>query len=215
MCLGRPMITKLNRSNTRPRSELRTSWHQAGVYFLEGRVRLSPLGTSITNRQFSQPRMMDDDECGAVGRMIGMGSRNTRWNSSTVLLCPLQITYDLTWVRTWEAAVSSRQLTTLDTARPKTMLITRSLQAVWTRYFIIKMKRSNADKINLQVTIMRLWYLCGKLLPATFLNYRRLSWYHAIWHRNTTAHAARCANRIGSWTENGVQTNEPQRELCH
>jgi hypothetical protein len=44
--------------------------------------------------------MMIDDECGAVGGIIGRGNRSTRRKPAPVPLCPLQIPHDLTRVRT-------------------------------------------------------------------------------------------------------------------
>jgi hypothetical protein len=65
------------------------------------------------------PRMIDDDECGAVGGMrIGRGNRSTRRKPATVPLCPPQIPHDLTWSRTQAAAVGSRRLTAWAMARP-------------------------------------------------------------------------------------------------
>jgi hypothetical protein len=43
-------------------------------------VRLSPLGTSATIWPMYLPRMMDDDECGVVGAMIGRGNQSNRKN---------------------------------------------------------------------------------------------------------------------------------------
>jgi hypothetical protein len=55
-----------------------------------------------------QPRVIDD-ECGAVGGMrIGRGNRSARRKPSPVPLCPPQIPRELTWARTWAAAVGSR-----------------------------------------------------------------------------------------------------------
>jgi hypothetical protein len=58
-----------------------------------------------------QPRIMDDDECGAVGGMIGRGNRSTRRKFAPVTLCPPQIPHGLAWARTWAALVGIRQLT--------------------------------------------------------------------------------------------------------
>jgi hypothetical protein len=60
-----------------------------------------------------QPRMIDDDECEAVG-----GMKISRRKSAPVPLFPPQISHDLTWVRTRAAAVRSRQLTAWAMARP-------------------------------------------------------------------------------------------------
>jgi hypothetical protein len=66
-----------------------------------------------------QPRMTDDDECGAVGGMrIGRGSRSTRRKPAPVPFCPPQIPHDLTWARTRVAAVGSQRLTAWAMARP-------------------------------------------------------------------------------------------------
>jgi hypothetical protein len=43
-----------------------------------------------------QPRMIDDDECGAVGgKRLGRGNRSTRRKPAPVPLCPPQIPHDL------------------------------------------------------------------------------------------------------------------------
>jgi hypothetical protein len=71
-----------------------------------GGVRLSPLCTSGTVGLLYQPRMIDDDDYGAVGGMrIGRGNRSTRRKAAPVPL------YDLTWDRTRAAAVGSQRLT--------------------------------------------------------------------------------------------------------
>jgi hypothetical protein len=63
-------------------------------------------------------RMIDDDECGAVGGMkIGRGSRSTRRKPALVPLCPPQIPHDHTWARTRAAAVGNRRLTSWAMAR--------------------------------------------------------------------------------------------------
>jgi hypothetical protein len=41
--------------------------------------------------------MMDDDEFGAVGGMVGRGSLSTRRKPVPVPLCPPQNPHDLTW----------------------------------------------------------------------------------------------------------------------
>jgi hypothetical protein len=59
-----------------------------------------------------QPRMIDDDDYGAVGGMrIGRGNRSTRKKPAPVPLCPPQIPYDLTRDRPRAAAVGSQRLT--------------------------------------------------------------------------------------------------------
>jgi hypothetical protein len=52
-------------------------------------VRLSPLGTSTTTGLLYQPRMIDIDECGAVGGIkIGRRNRGTRRKPAPMPLCP-------------------------------------------------------------------------------------------------------------------------------
>jgi hypothetical protein len=66
-----------------------------------------------------QPRMIDDDECGAVcGMIIGKGNRSTRRKPVPVPLCPPQIPHDLTWAGTRATAVWKRRLTDWAMARP-------------------------------------------------------------------------------------------------
>jgi hypothetical protein len=70
-------------------------------------------------RLLYQPRMIDDDEYGAVGGMrIGRGNRSTRRKPAPAPLRPPQIQHDLTWARTLAAAAGSRRLTAWATARP-------------------------------------------------------------------------------------------------
>jgi hypothetical protein len=91
------------------------------VFFLVslGGVRLSTLGSSATVGLLYQPRMLDDDDYGAVGGMrIGRGNRSTRRKPAPVPLCPPQIPHNLTWDRTRAAAVGSRRLTAWAMARP-------------------------------------------------------------------------------------------------
>jgi hypothetical protein len=62
-----------------------------------GGVRPSSLGTSATVGLLYQPRMIDDDDYGAVaGMRIGRGNRSTRRKPAPVPLCPPQILHDLT-----------------------------------------------------------------------------------------------------------------------
>jgi hypothetical protein len=63
--------------------------------------------------------MIDGDECGAVGGMrIGRGNRSTRRKPVPAPLCPPKIPYNMTWARTWAAAVGSQWLTAWAMARP-------------------------------------------------------------------------------------------------
>jgi hypothetical protein len=84
-----------------------------------GGERLSPLGTSATVGLLYQPRIIDDDDYGAVGGMrIGRGNRSARRKPAPVRICPPQIPHDLTWDRTRAASVVSQRLTAWAMARP-------------------------------------------------------------------------------------------------
>jgi hypothetical protein len=62
-----------------------------------GGVRLSPLGTSPIVGLLYQPRIIDDDDYGAVGGMrVGRVNRSTRRKPAPVPHCPPQIPHDLT-----------------------------------------------------------------------------------------------------------------------
>jgi hypothetical protein len=67
---------------------------------------------------------MDDNDCGAVSKMIGSGNQSTLWKPAQVPLCPLQILHDLTLV----TMVGRQWLTTLDTAQPITYVKYRLLR---------------------------------------------------------------------------------------
>jgi hypothetical protein len=66
-----------------------------------------------------QPRVIVDDECGAIGGMrIGRGNRSTRRKLVSVPLCPPLIPHDLSWARTRTATVGSLRLTASAMAWP-------------------------------------------------------------------------------------------------
>jgi hypothetical protein len=66
-------------------------------------------GTEATTGLLYQPRMiMDDNEGGTVGGMIGKGNRSTRRKHAPVPHCPPQIPHDLTRARIQAVAVESR-----------------------------------------------------------------------------------------------------------
>jgi hypothetical protein len=71
-----------------------------------------------------QPRMIDNDECGAVGGMrIGMGNRSTRRRPAPVTLCPPQISHDLIRARTRAAVVGNRRQTAWAMAQPQSFFL--------------------------------------------------------------------------------------------
>jgi hypothetical protein len=64
------------------------------------------------------PAAPDDNECGAIGGMIGRGIRSTWRKPAPVLICLPQIPHDLSRARTRTAAEGSRRLTAWAKARP-------------------------------------------------------------------------------------------------
>jgi hypothetical protein len=70
------------------------------------------------NHYWSIAPAPDDDECGAVGGMIGKGNRSTRRKPAPVQLHPPQMPHGLTRAGARAASVRSRRLTAWPTARP-------------------------------------------------------------------------------------------------
>jgi hypothetical protein len=68
-------------------------------------------------------RIVDDDECGAVGVMLSKGNRSTRRKPAPVPLCPPQIPHGLTQARTRATSVGSRRLAAWAKSRPFANLI--------------------------------------------------------------------------------------------
>jgi hypothetical protein len=66
--------------------------------------------TEATTGLLYQPQMVDDDECGAGGGMLGSGNRSTRRKTVPLQHCPPQIPHNQTRARTGAAAVESWQL---------------------------------------------------------------------------------------------------------
>jgi hypothetical protein len=61
--------------------------------------------------------MMDDDECGAIGRMLGRGNWSTQRKPTPVPFCPPQIPHDMTQAQTQTSTMESRPLTARAMAR--------------------------------------------------------------------------------------------------
>jgi hypothetical protein len=58
------------------------------------------LGTAATSGLLYKPQMIDEDDCGAIGRMkIGRGNQSTRRKPAPAPLCPPQISHDQTRAR--------------------------------------------------------------------------------------------------------------------
>jgi hypothetical protein len=79
------------------------------VLFLVERAATELTITEATTGLLYQPRMVDDDEYGAVGGVIRGENRSTWRKPAPVPLCAPQISYDLTRARTraateWEAS---------------------------------------------------------------------------------------------------------------
>jgi hypothetical protein len=89
-----------------------------------------------------------DDECGAVGGMIGRGNRSTRRKPVPMPLCPPQIPQDATRART-QGAVGNRRLSARDTAWPVKLVTDRE------RRFVTKRLTGIAGTVRPQVDVAR------------------------------------------------------------
>jgi hypothetical protein len=102
-----------------------SSWHNAKLIKHRDNVTFFGVGwdcVHLVRRQLFgllyQSRIIDDDDCGAVGGMrIGRGNLSTRRKPASASVCPPQIPHDRTWDLTQAAAVGSRRLTTWAMAR--------------------------------------------------------------------------------------------------
>jgi hypothetical protein len=93
-----------------------------------------------------QSRMIDDDECGAVGRMrISRGNRSTRRKPTPVSLRPPQIPHGPTWARIRAATVGSRRLTAWDMALP---------DMVWTSTWSFTLWNASSGKIMIIMMVI-------------------------------------------------------------
>jgi hypothetical protein len=68
----------------------------------------STITEATTGLLYQSRVMVNDDECGAVGEMLGRGNRSTQKKPSPVPLCASQIPYDLTRARTRTTAEGSQ-----------------------------------------------------------------------------------------------------------
>jgi hypothetical protein len=85
-----------------------------------------------------QPRMIDDEECAAVGGMrVGRGNRSTWRKPAPVTLCPSQIPHDLTWPGTRVATVGKVYILLTDKGFKKFKLGRKSSLSSWFCYFKI------------------------------------------------------------------------------
>jgi hypothetical protein len=73
-------------------------------------VETSPIINETTTGLLYQPRMMDDDECEAIGGMLGRGNCSTLRKPAPVLLCPPHIPHGLIQAETRAATVESQRL---------------------------------------------------------------------------------------------------------
>jgi hypothetical protein len=84
--------------------------YEISSYVPWGVVRPSPLGTSAQFVLLYQPWMMEDDEYGAVGVIIGREIQSTQIKPAPVALCPPQIPHGLTRAQTWVTMVGSQAI---------------------------------------------------------------------------------------------------------
>jgi hypothetical protein len=95
----------------------RLSYGTAICVILFFNSKLGPLGTSATEWSIvPAPGDYDDGESG--GKKIGRGSRSTPRKPAPAPLCPPQIPFDQTRVRTRAAALGSQRLAAWAMARP-------------------------------------------------------------------------------------------------
>jgi hypothetical protein len=99
-----------------------------------------------------QPRMIDDDECGAVGGMrIGRWNRSTRRKPAPVPFYPSQNPRDLTWDRRRAAGMRSWRLTAWAMARSPLSLI--PYKVIF--YFLIVVQRGARGSVVGWVTMLQ------------------------------------------------------------
>jgi hypothetical protein len=67
-------------------------------------------GTKANIGLLYQTRIMDDDQCGAIGEMFRRENQNTRRKPTAVTLCPPQIPHHLTLARNRDTEVGSERL---------------------------------------------------------------------------------------------------------
>lgn len=94
--------------------------------------------TEASTGLLHQPRITDDDECGAISGILGRGIRSTRRKFATVPLFPPQIPYGLAQARTRAAAVAIQRPAAHATAWPKCSLYRISELMRVTFYSIFK-----------------------------------------------------------------------------
>jgi hypothetical protein len=119
--------------------------------------------------------MVDDSDCGAIGRMkIGRGNRTTRRKPTPVPLCSPQIPHDLTRARTRATAVGSQRLTAWAMAWP-----------TLPHYVLI----SKTDSIIITTEVIAVHGVRRRLLVAEA----------RVWYRATTLKICRGPNTTGSF----------------
>jgi hypothetical protein len=98
----------------------------------------------ITGLLYPPRMMMNDDECRAVGGIIGRGNRSTRRKPTPVTLCPSWSPHDLNRDRTQAAAMGFMRLSTWGTTRPPLIvaqLVKKSPALYGARTFIIVVRK--------------------------------------------------------------------------
>jgi hypothetical protein len=105
-----------------------------------GRVEGSGTESTVTE-VITWPNVQapDEDECGAIRRMICKRGRNTRRKPVSVPLCLLQIPHDLTRARTLAAAIGSRRPELWHSLCHR---LTRTFNILLERHFLFVQNRS-------------------------------------------------------------------------
>jgi hypothetical protein len=121
-----------------------------------------------------QARMIDDDECEAVGGMrIGRENRSTLRKPAPVPLCPTQIRHDLTWARNRAAALGSRRLTVRAMARPT--IILKSILLISSQLVLSKVICSRKFQRKLCTHILYSQFACYMSYEPHLLNISALA----------------------------------------
>jgi hypothetical protein len=102
--MQQPNVAKRKSTTTKPLQRGQNFFY---IFFITlSGVRLSPLGTAATTGLLYQPQMIDNGDCGTIGR----GNRSIRRKPAPAPLCPPQIPHDQTRVPTRNVAVGSQRL---------------------------------------------------------------------------------------------------------
>jgi hypothetical protein len=105
--------------------------------------------TEATTGLLYQPRMMNDDECGAIGVMLGMGNRSTQRRPAPVQFCPPQIPHELApRPSRWEVATNRLSYVTAQIRCYRNLRQHFSFNVGYRGYQIRAPQSVNTDRLN-------------------------------------------------------------------